>query len=262
MLAARKRKIFAFLLLILVYIIYISVSNSIINTVERDFDKTKYRNWYEEKLVEDDKRRSGFGEQGAEVILTNPDEISVNRKFYSETGFAVVVSDKISVNRSLPVVVHANCSKIKYLSKLPRVSVVIIFHNEVKSVLLRTVHSVINRTPSELLHEVILVNDFSSNAELYEPLQNYVAMNFLEKVKIVNLEKRSGLIMTRLEGARIATGEVLVFFDSHVEVHFNWLPPLLQLIVENRRIAALPIIDYFDAETFGYYEGQEYFQGR
>jgi Glycosyl transferase family 2 len=54
------------------------------------------------------------------------------------------------------------------------------------------------------------VNDNSLNLELYAPLRDYVAKNFPAKVKIKNLEKRSGLIRTRLEGARMATGEFLV----------------------------------------------------
>lgn len=264
MILERNQKYFIILLFLLVYMLYFSLNNSFIDSVASELDayKPKFRNWYDEKLVENEKSRSGLGEHGADVILADPAEISLNEKLYAETGFAVIVSDKISVNRSLPVVVHANCSKTEYLAKLPSVSVVIIFHNEVKSVLLRTVHSVINRTPPELLFEVILVNDCSTNAELHEPLKNYTAVNFPKKVKIKNLTTRSGLIVTRMEGARMATGEILVFFDSHVEVHFNWLPPLLQPIVENRRIATLPIVDYFDAETFGYYEGQESFQGK
>lgn len=97
-------------------------------------------------------------------------------------------------------------------------SVVIIFYNELTSLLLRTVHSVYNRTPHELLHEIILINDCSTKEELFGPLQTYIRNNFDGRVRVVNLKERKGLIVARMEGARRATGEVLVFFDAHMEV--------------------------------------------
>ena len=78
-----------------------------------------------------------------------------------------------------------------------------------------------------MLHEVILVNDNSLNIELYEPLRRYIKRNFYGKVRLHNLNERKGLIVARMEGAKIATSEVLVFIDAHVEVNVNWLPPLL-----------------------------------
>ena len=67
----------------------------------------------------------------------------------------------------------------------------------------------------------------------------------------MNVE-RKGLIQTRMEGARKATGEVIVFLDSHMEVNVNWLPPLLEPIRLNRKTACVPIIDSFSPKTFQY----------
>lgn len=55
-----------------------------------------------------------------------------------------------------------SCRKKKYLSSLPTVSVVVPFFNEHWSVLLRTVYSVIIRSPPSLLKEIFLVDDCST----------------------------------------------------------------------------------------------------
>lgn len=85
------------------------------------------------------------------------------------------------------------------------------------SLLLRTIHSVYNRTPHKLLKELILVNDCSTKPEL-DLLETYVRKNFDDRVKVLRLQIRKGLIVARIEGAKVATGEVLVFLDSHMEV--------------------------------------------
>ena len=90
---------------------------------------------------------------------------------------------------------------------------------------MRTLHGIYNRSPQELLNEIILVNDASTKD--YGDLEKYVNDNFHGKVKVVKLSTRKGLIVARMEGAKVATSEVLVFLDAHIEVNVNWLPPLL-----------------------------------
>lgn len=49
-----------------------------------------------------ERTRKGAGEQGRSHVLTNISEIELDRKLVMEEGLSVVVSDKISVNRSIP----------------------------------------------------------------------------------------------------------------------------------------------------------------
>lgn len=95
-------------------------------------------------------------------------------------------------------------------------SIVIVYFDEYWSILLRTLHSIYNRTPHELLHEIVLVNDNSTLPELYEPLEAYVTKNFNGLVNIFTTDEHMGLAAARIEGARKAKGEVSEFDD------FNW----------------------------------------
>ena len=74
-----------------------------------------------------------------------------------------------------------------------------------------------------------------------------------DKVKIMRNSKREGLIRTRLSGVRAARGQVIVVLDSHVEVFHNWLPPLLQPIVEDRKTVVCPMIDIIDKAGYKFH---------
>lgn len=90
---------------------------------------------------------------------------------------------------------------------------IIVFHNEGWSVLLRTVHSVLNRTPKQFLKEILLVDDYSDKENLKYDLDNYIEQ-FNGKVRLIRNSQREGLIRTRSRGAVEAKGEVIVFLGK------------------------------------------------
>lgn len=96
------------------------------------------------------------------------------------------------------------CQYVKYPKKLPQVSIVIVYHNEAWSTLIRTIWSVITQSPRELLKEIILVDDYSNKDYLEKPLRDYVK-NFPLPVILSRTLSRVGLIQARLLGASKAT---------------------------------------------------------
>ncbi|CAG7834739.1 unnamed protein product [Allacma fusca] len=171
---------------------------------------------------------------------------------WQNNAFNQYASDKISVRRRLPDPRDDWCKKPnRYAEDLPATSVVICFHNEAWSVLLRTVHSVLDRSPEPLLTEIILVDDFSDMAHLFEPLETY--MKDYPKVKIVRAKKREGLIRARLLGAAHAGGPVITFLDSHIEATTGWLEPLLDRIHSDPTTVVCPVIDVIDDDTLEFH---------
>lgn len=69
---------------------------------------------------------------------------------------------------------------------------------------------------------------------------------------LIRLPSRMGLIRARLQGARVATGDVLVFLDAHCEATTQWMEPLLSRIEEDRTAVLVPIIDVIEANNFAY----------
>ena len=130
-------------------------------------------------------------------------------------------------------------------------SVVFVFYNEALCALLRSVHSVLNRTPPHLLKEIILVDDWS-NKTTHPWLGDRLARHLrtLPKVKLVRLPKRGGLMTARTRGAEAASGKVIVFLDSHIEATKGWIEPLLSRIATHPKTFVVPRIAGIDAETF------------
>ncbi|XP_069130900.1 putative polypeptide N-acetylgalactosaminyltransferase 10 [Argopecten irradians] len=206
--------------------------------------------WHNYKQIAEDEERKGPGEQGQAVILS-PEEEKLKNDLYKVNGFNAFASDKISLQRSLKDIRHPDCKSKKYLNHLPNASVIVPFHNEHWTTLLRLCYSVLNRAPKGLIHEIILADDFSNKAHCGKPLDDYLKEHF-DNVRVVRAKKREGLIRTRLMGAKAATGQVLIFLDSHVEANINWLPPLLEPIAEDYKTVVCPFIDVIDYETFAY----------
>ncbi|XP_053795547.1 polypeptide N-acetylgalactosaminyltransferase 15 isoform X4 [Vidua chalybeata] len=143
------------------------------------------------------------------------------------------------------------CLQQKYDSSLPTASVIICFHDEAWSTLLRTVHSIMDTAPKAFLKDIILVDDLSQQGPLKSALSEYISK--LDGVKLIRSNKRLGVIRGRMLGAARATGDVLIFMDSHCECQKGWLEPLLARLSSSRNSVVSPVIDVIDWKTFQYY---------
>ncbi|KAH7940195.1 hypothetical protein HPB52_022110 [Rhipicephalus sanguineus] len=150
---------------------------------------------------------------------------------YERHKFNQEASDALPSNRAIPDTRHPQCipeGSLQPGEKLPPTSVIITFHNEARSALLRTIvrqAHVLNRSPPELIEEIILVDDFSDDC----------------------------LVRSRVRGAHEARAPVLTFLDSHCECNQGWLPPLLRRVKEDPRRIVCPVIDVINLNSFKYF---------
>ncbi|XP_053570181.1 polypeptide N-acetylgalactosaminyltransferase 15 [Bombina bombina] len=168
-------------------------------------------------------------------------------------------SQKVPLRRRVPEGRHPLCLQENYNEKLPTASVIISFNNEAWSTLLRTVHSVLDTSPRKYLKEIILVDDLSNHEHLKSALSEYIAR--LGGVKLIRSNKRLGVVGGRMLGAARATGDILIFMDSHCECHSGWLEPLLSRIMNSRNCVVSPVLDVIDWRTFDYHHSADLRQG-
>uniref|UniRef100_A0A8C6L127 Polypeptide N-acetylgalactosaminyltransferase n=1 Tax=Nothobranchius furzeri TaxID=105023 RepID=A0A8C6L127_NOTFU len=165
---------------------------------------------------------------------------------YARNKFNQVESDKLRMDRAVPDTRHDHCKHKQWQSDLPASSIIITFHNEARSALLRTVVSVLKKSPGHLVKEIILVDDYSDNPE------DGALLGKIEKVRVLRNDRREGLMRSRVRGADAATAPVLTFLDSHCECNDHWLEPLLERVAEDKTRVVSPIIDVINMDNFQY----------
>ncbi|VDO54453.1 unnamed protein product, partial [Brugia timori] len=211
------------------------------------------KDWHDYESMKRDALRQGLGEGGKPVVVAISEFKKLRDDLYRINGYDAYISDLIALNRSVKDIRHSGCKNMVYLEKLPTVGVVFPFYNEHNSTLLRSVYSVINRSPKDIMREIILVDDGSTKAFLKEPLEEFLKKAGLNHiVKVIRTEKREGLIRARQRGARHITADVIVFLDAHSEVNYNWLPPLVEPIALDYKMVVCPFIDVIDCNTYEY----------
>ncbi|XP_055985267.1 polypeptide N-acetylgalactosaminyltransferase 15 [Sorex fumeus] len=198
-------------------------------------EETADRDWAAEQ--EQEQEQEVAGEVSQEEVLT-------------PLRLEEALSASIPLHRAPPEGRHPLCLQQRLATSLPTASVILCFHDEAWSTLLRTVHSILDTAPRAFLKEIVLVDDLSRQGQLKSALSEYVSR--LEGVKLLRSNKRLGSSGARMLGATRATGDVLIFMDSHCECHPGWLEPLLSRIAGDRSRVVSPVLDVIDWKTFHY----------
>eukprot|EP01053_Blabericola_migrator_P005297 Blabericola_migrator_1__5296@NODE_2719_length_2427_cov_179_636017_g1702_i0_p1_GENE_NODE_2719_length_2427_cov_179_636017_g1702_i0NODE_2719_length_2427_cov_179_636017_g1702_i0_p1_ORF_typecomplete_len660_score113_08Glyco_tranf_2_3/PF13641_6/4_3e17Glycos_transf_2/PF00535_26/2_4e16Glyco_transf_7C/PF02709_14/2_8e11Ricin_B_lectin/PF00652_22/4e03Ricin_B_lectin/PF00652_22/2_5e08Glyco_tranf_2_2/PF10111_9/3_6e06CDtoxinA/PF03498_14/0_0093_NODE_2719_length_2427_cov_179_636017_g1702_i02962275 len=171
--------------------------------------------------------------------------------------FNTRVSASLELDRQVPNYNSQKCLNFDFsIPDNVTADVVVVFHNEDLSVLLRSIHSILNRTPPRYLNSIILVNDDSNKTThtwLFDILP--AALETLPKTKLIHLTKRRGLMMARMEGTKLSTSPITVYLDSHIECSRRWLEPMLYEINKDPKTVVTPFIHSIDPDNFEFEHG-------
>ncbi|XP_074171195.1 polypeptide N-acetylgalactosaminyltransferase 11 isoform X2 [Rhinolophus sinicus] len=155
---------------------------------------------------------------------------------YQKHAFNMLISNRLGSHRDVPDTRNAACKDKTYPMDLPVASVVICFYNEALSALQRTVQSVLDRTPAQLLHEILLVDDDSDFGEVLVFLDSHCEVNvmWLQPLLAAIREDRRTVVCPVID---IISADTLAYSSSPVVrggfnwgLHFKWdLVPLPEL---------------------------------
>ncbi|XP_009575363.1 PREDICTED: probable polypeptide N-acetylgalactosaminyltransferase 8, partial [Fulmarus glacialis] len=181
------------------------------------------------------------------------EEQTIAQNLFLSYGYNVYLSDRLPLDRPIRDTRSPSCKMKTYPKDLPTLSVVLIFMNEALSIILRAITSIINRTPSHLLKEIILVDDYSSNDDLKGPLETHIKNYNAEHpglLKIIRHQKRQGLTQARISGWEASTADVVAILDAHIEVNVAWAEPILSRLKEDRTVIISPVFDNIHFDDF------------
>lgn len=192
----RKFYISAFLAVILLYSVLYLVQNDIERELETN-DHELYVNLIYESLIREDlaKQNPESGANGSAAVLKGPSK-NIGENQIKTIGVNEELSEQMSYNRTLRDSRHTLCVNETYdIDSLPTLSVVIVFHNEPYSIILRTVHNILNTVPGKLIKDIILIDDASTLEVLHGKLEYYIKTRLPINVRLNRLEKRYNKVL-------------------------------------------------------------------
>ena len=113
-------------------------------------------------------------------VAKNEQEVKLREDGYKTFAFNTLVSSRLGLNRTLPDTRHKECKKLSYSTDLPTASIIICYYHEDLVVLLRTIHSIVERTPLNILNEILVINDHS-DIDISKNITKHLGIRFMQK---------------------------------------------------------------------------------
>ncbi len=123
------------------------------------------------------------------------------------------------------------------------VSVIITSYNYARYIE-RAIRSALNQSMPAVTFEVIVVDDCSTDES------DFILENYKDEIRMVKMEKNSGLSAARNAGIKKAKGQFVVFLDADDYIQADLIKVLSVFLTENNRLDAVAV-DYYLVNEFG-----------
>lgn len=116
----------------------------------------------------------------------------------------------------------------------------------------KTTLKVVERTPTDILEEVIVVDDGSRvmMEQVFDDAGISSNAREAKRIRILRHETTLGLMVAKKTGGDAAKGDIIAFFDCHVSPQKNYYKEIKQLIEDNPRRMVVPAITDLDLDTW------------
>ncbi len=123
------------------------------------------------------------------------------------------------------------------------VSVIITSYNYARYIE-RAIRSALNQSMPAVTFEVIVVDDCSTDES------DFILENYKDEIRMLKMEKNSGLSAARNAGIKKAKGQFVVFLDADDYIQADLIKVLSVFLTENNRLDAVAV-DYYLVNEFG-----------
>ena len=143
---------------------------------------------------------------------------------------------------------HISCLRHLDSTFKTSVSVVMCMRNELVYLLLRTLTTIVRRTPGNILREIVLIDD-GSDEDCLPEVKNYCSKLNIP-LRTFRNDESVGITSCRRFGIEQAEGDVTVLLDSHMEVSDLWLEPLLDILMSKPDAIAVPTLHLINEKEY------------
>lgn len=133
-----------------------------------------------------------------------------------------------------------HCQKLIYSMK-EKASLVIDFNDYQFYDLKNTMQSILNQNYDQLLEEIIVVDDGSTLDYIRQDAEKYIKT--VPKARLVQFTTQQGTLKARIAAMKEVKTDIVVFLEANVICNRGWLEPLVDLLIKDHNVIALPHYD-------------------